>query len=108
MLGYIVTLIAAAIGTLAFVHMDLEAPSHFFSLFLPFLFFSSLLFCFVAVVVWVFWKFGAPSGSDGGGWFWAGSDGIGGWYRSSSEDRSSSDGSSSDSSSGSGDSGGGD
>jgi hypothetical protein len=108
MFGYIVTLVAAAIGTLAFVYMDLEAPSHFLSLFLPFIFASSLLFCFLAVVLWVFWKFGAPSLSDSGGWFWAGSDGTGSWYRSSSENRSSSGGSSSDSTSDSGDPGGGD
>ena len=43
MLGYIVTLVAAGIGTLACVYMDLEAPSHFFSLFLPLVFASSLL-----------------------------------------------------------------
>lgn len=95
MLGYIVTLSLAAVGVLAFVFMDLDAPSVFFSQFLPFVFAVCLVVCFTALVAWVFWQFGVPD-SRGNGWFYGGSDGFADYDRSSADSASDSGGSDGD------------
>jgi hypothetical protein len=100
MLGYALTLVVALLGALSWAFMDLDAPSHFYSMFLPFAFVVSMLFCFVAIAVWIFWKFGAPASMNGGSyWCWPSDSSIY-WPRSSSDVTSGSDSSAASSDSG--------
>ena len=102
MFGYASTLIVALICGASFVYMDLDAKSDFFSLFLPFAFVVSGLFCVVSVVIWFFWKFGAPSS---GSFPWS-SNPWADWYTSTADTSSPSTDGGSDAGSDGGDGGG--
>jgi hypothetical protein len=79
--GYIFTFLVGLAGAVSFAYMDLDAPSQFLRMFLPFIFVVCTLFCFVAFVSWVLWHVGGGGlgGTDSSdGWFCWGPSPFGG------------------------------
>jgi drug/metabolite transporter (DMT)-like permease len=97
MIGYATVFVAALISLCSFVFMDLDSKHDFYSLFLPFSFAISLLFCFAAAIFWIFFHFGPATSSDDSGAFSSADSGT----LTSSTNFSGNDSSSSDSGGGS-------